>query len=324
MNTLRTYVVDGQAVELLGQPLSSEEFQDELDEMVREAGLEGWLFVLRNKLPQAMVAKTALHQGGVQLHYSEDHVAEYYRKLYIRGQALLRNRRRLTVVIPKYTGRFFRRSKALLLPRAVTPSGSKPDSEALESAWKAFCDEWADSEALRVFDPGKMPNHPDAMESHLLELENEERRRLRLPDSRPLLNFLPDTWICMTRSFLESAPRGGPRTRSDARDLAERRLVDLALGFSKDKSARRSDTSDWLQGSISNGSLRIVKLSGCEINSRFRGVMIRDAQLAATPLIHAALAYHHSSPSTYENLNPSNDLLDTSSAGASQPQERCC
>ena len=268
-----------------GEPLDSLDLQRELDDLVTEVEHGGWLFVLRNKLPFALVYETAVQQGGVPLHFNEQFIVTYVRGLLRRGDVIHTKREFATIVVPTEVGTYFQREKALLLPGSLTPSGTKPSTKALEDGWAAFLRDWAGSGALRYFSPEQFGPHGGEVERLLRELAGLEQKRLGVDPPTPFVTFLPDVWMCWTWGL-----RRKFKLTESSRAALELNFVHFAHDLARGAFSAKMDLQAWLN----EGSWIIVQLSVTEINQRFRGYRIRAAESAAPLLVHSALAYGYS------------------------------
>jgi hypothetical protein len=263
------------------EALSSDEFQMEMQTMV-DVLPQGWLLVVRNDVPAALLGPKLLHRRGTALHHSDDAIRRYVSGLNRRREAMMKkeNRDRITLVIPAPLEKWFKREQPIFSGKVEAAAFRVPSEQDLAEIWQDFFPSWASSGALRQFSPSS------AAEPR--ELDDEITQRFDTTQSYPVLNTLPDLWIAFDGRAVEQMVSTVTPDRANCQSA----FLTWAVALNKDDGRAKERLEGWLR----NEWLRVVKVSAAEFNPRFMGWRIRDPRRARVSVVHAALACTHSRP----------------------------
>jgi hypothetical protein len=276
-----------------GSALPSPVFEKTLDSLVyslQEGG--GFLFVLRNQLPAAVLPPSLVRKRAGYLHHSDDRITRYALGVRNRRAALEQEhtRERLVMIVP-YTWQddLLEELSGVHADQSETPGSQLPDVltpvEAVQGVRRTLR-----ALGARAF--------------------RGERRTTRLPVDRqfkemfhvgrPWLNTLPDCWIYFSR---DCATAAAGHTNPSLRELLDHFGTWLGSQMEQHHSLEHEARNhpEFAVRSRSNfeellrrGDLRIVKVSGAKYNPRYRGSEVTAPRDALKVLMHLDLALRHS------------------------------
>lgn len=280
------------------EPLSSRQFQDELDTISECAADGGWVFVFRNQIPTALGRDPRLYRYGVPIHHADGPIRNYFERVTARGERLLNSGKHpnVTVVIPSASRGWFSSEPGLFSLKKRLPSGQGPSSQDLERVWDEFKADWGSNGAgaLHLFNPNTTSTNTD-----ICELESDVRKKHQLSVTTPIIGKLPDVWLGVKKNAAKRLY--GASWESDqksARDMLFNRLA-LPLWHQPIDKATRIPTGgvwDTLEKEILADTVCMVNVSPADLNARFRGWRIRSFKSFQKNVVHGALAYGFSVP----------------------------
>lgn len=264
--------------------LASEEFESALDWVVRQARSDNsWLFVCRNGLPGAFLPPDHHQSIGTALHHHDVAVQDYVAGIGLRGKALQRARRRTTLVVSHKVEEKFIGEAELFEPHSDAP-GKLSTRRERAKAWEEFIDYW--EHHIRWFTAA-----PLAKGWKSNSLQDLFAKRVANWQEVPLEQMdvasIPDVWISL-RDVGITLDRGDPE---GAADNFIRWVSEVVAEHQSEKArARRQPNSKKLEEQLADGRVRIVKVSGADLNPRYRGRYESELGPALLQLAHCAAA----------------------------------
>jgi hypothetical protein len=278
-----------------GRELASEEFESALDWVVTQVKSDtSWLFVCRNGLPGAFLPPEHHQSIGTALHHHDVAVQDYVAEIGLRGQALKRVRRRTTLVVSHKVEETFIGEGELFEPHSDAP-GKLSTRKERAKAWKEFIDYWESHIRWFKADPlakGWKANTLQGLFAQRVANWQE------VPREQMDVASIPDVWISLKDVGITLDP-GDPNGAAEnfVRWVSEL----MAEQQSEEARARRQPNSQRLVKYLADGRVRIVKVSGADLNPRYRGRFESELGPALLQLAHCAAALVRST-----NIRPSN------------------
>jgi hypothetical protein len=261
--------------------LSSPDFENALDwvigrvdpDMPRKHG-DGWLFVCRSGPPAAFL-NTEMHRAwGTGLHHHDVSVQKYVAGLAKRAEMLSRISKRTTLLLPSGLERtFVVSSSGLVDPHSDAP-GYLTTEEQRDKAWKQFMGEWG--KQARWLDAG--PVSEGLLDSS--DAGDEQRdfakavsRWQRVPARQLIVGHLPDVWISLDN--MNPGFSSGRQVDAIAKFVhwIEKILVEQGPMPRQPSGPIKAAGTEGkkLEDDLKDGLVRIVRVSGAEMNPRYRG-----------------------------------------------------
>lgn len=282
----------GRDLDTGNEALTSSDFQEELTEiMTGQDWQDGWLFILRNDVPTALLGRKLIHRRGATLHHSDTLIRKYVEGLQSRRQALLDGERihRVRLLIPLELREWFVSPPAAFSPYAEGAHAQLPSVGVLKEVWNEFCRDWIQTGSLRIFcatQPGRAYGVPEVWE-----------RLVRSGEGR--VNTLPDVWIAVGAKVIKEILSLAHSALSESTALNQESallwwIASLDEGVFLERRWYESTADDevmrlrsWTDG----GGIRVIKISRSRFNPRFMGWKLCDLDGVRRALIHAAAAY---------------------------------
>jgi len=287
--------------------LANMQFERELDtmlDMIDRGG--GWLFVARNQIPTVFLEDDAFRAHAAAMHHSEDLLGDYVDGLRARAKRLAELNGGFSLLIPSAQvltdggdGGTFKhpdtaRDRAMFSKSEVAIR-YWPEEKSRRRAWDHFAGQWCRQLAVREV---RANEYLPAELGRLAKKWDEEH-----PDEaeRIAVTMLPDAWIAFDDEACEKLLEADLKeTEDDAarRSDVEQGMIDLATKLAAKKGRRVMDKN--LHELLAMGSVRVIKVSAAEFNSRFRGRLLdgsnRETGGVGSLIIHWAMAYEASVP----------------------------
>jgi pimeloyl-ACP methyl ester carboxylesterase len=276
--------------------LSSTEFDEALDwvlDAVTED--EGWLIVVRNTLPAALLAPRRFADWGSALHHHDAQVQVHAKALRIRAAALRKRRERVTLLVPDKLMQWFVNGSALFDPQSDTPHGRFMERADRQRLWTDFECRWR--ECMRELHPERI-DHPlperldkeDELVDALTAWQDVEREHLKI-------THLPNVWISLDSSM----PPAGVRRRRQFEDRFVTWVAQLVSELQPGRTDPREDVGKnsavrRLGTQLRDGSVRIVQVSDAELDPRYRGRIESSPGAAIRVLAQCAAGMLRSTP----------------------------
>lgn len=250
---------------------------------------EGWLFVCRNGIPAAFLGNKMHRAWGTGLHHHDVSVQRYAAGLARRAARLRGIDGRVTLLLPSGLERIFVESSSGLVDPHSDAPGYLTNQGEREDAWSLFIDRW-----------GSAARWLDATESiaksllgrpgHRVEKKFAEQvaRWQRVPKSHLRVTHVPDVWISVdNRRYGEGSSQEAIRAFIDdiTAIVAEQPPVPLQSTGPVKAEGKRGKA---LERDLAEGRIRIVRVSGAELNPRYRGRFEQSFSAALTLLAHCA------------------------------------
>ncbi|HWN73655.1 MAG TPA: hypothetical protein VNN15_07610 [Solirubrobacterales bacterium] len=267
--------------------LGSPDFEAALDWVVGGVTRKtGWLFVCRNGIPAAFLPPEHRLAQGAALHHHDVAVQGYVLGLARRAKALEEIRDRTTLCLSRKLKPVFIGSGELFDPHNDAV-GKLVTEEERNEVWSTFVDAWNDR--VRWFEAGQVGRSPKGLkrEKHFQKIvknfarHNAHREGIGRKDLK--ISRLPDVWISLAKWVIEM-----PDTDPEATAM---NFVDWVDGLvAKHQSNPKLDEEGGLSELLSKGKVRIVRVSGSELNPRYRGRWESKPEAALLLLSHCAAA----------------------------------
>lgn len=269
--------------------LASPEFERALDWVVDQVTPDsGWLFVCRNSIPSAFLRKEHRDVRGTAMHHHDVVVQDYVAGLGRRAEILEDLDKRVMLCVSGKLEPNFVGDTELFDPHgdAVGRMSTKDDRT---DVWNRFVEEW--DKHVRWFEGGLLQKPRFTEDPEKIRIAKKFAKRTatwqNVPRDHLTISKLPDVWI----SINGRVPDVGPSTHSletTITDLIEWVSAIVAEQQSKRakerKQSKNDELAEWLQG----GELRIVRVSGAELNPRYRGRFEENPSRARLLLAHCA------------------------------------
>lgn len=266
--------------------LYSPEFEYALDWVIDQVHPgSGWLFVCRNGIPAAFQSVEMRTVLGGSLHHHDVQIQEYAAGLARRSLLLGRRRRRFTLCLSDQLEKEFKGTHETFDAHSDTPAGLITSAER-QAEWSAFTNSnWR--RQVRWFSAGPIAE-PLVSEFIVPNFAARVARWRGLETEDIEITRLPDVWISLGKEIgLTLAGGDGDAAARDfvgwvGEILAEQQSVEARRGSQK--------RSKELEAHLESGAVRIVRVSGTELNPRYRGRYERSFPRALLLLSHCAAA----------------------------------
>lgn len=277
--------------------LPSPEFENALDWVVDLVKPDrGWLFVCRNGVPAAFLPRAMHPTMGAALHHHDVVVQDYATGLTRRARALNAIRQRVTLSLSHNLRPAFVGTHELFDPHSDAP-GKLSTREERAEAWNAFLDGWG--ERVQWFKPGMPQSNPSPR-------RHEDQKRIARRFARRVAGWqevelqhlqvarLPDVWIAVDVPAISLRKGDSPeRAVFNFVDWVSEIVAEHQSRKARDRTQRKSDE---LKKELDDGNVRIVRVSGTELNPRYRGRFEQSLSPALLLLAHCAAGLVRSSP----------------------------
>lgn len=274
--------------------LASPEFESALDWVVDGVTPEGgWLFVCRNGIPAAFLPDDQHESQGAALHHHDVPVQTYAQSLKRRVKLLREKERksRITLCISENLEGMYVGAHDLFDTHSDAV-GNVSTKEQRQQAWNAFNEEW--SERIWRFEAGPLSKSLLPLRSAAPFARSAARwQGVLLKDFK--VTSLPDVWISLGPMKEVSLTSEEPVLTV----MSFIRWVGDILEEQQSRTARiRSEEkkSNKLREYIRDGRVRIVRVSGTELNPRYRGRYEESFSQVLLLLAHCAAALIRSRP----------------------------
>jgi hypothetical protein len=280
--------------------LSSPDFEGALDWVIDgvkpketdETPGHGWLFICRAGLPAAFLRPDMQRAWGAGLHHHDVSVQKYAAGLARRAMVLDTISERTTLVLPAGVRRTFVESGGGLVDPHSDAPGCLTTEKERDDAWEDFVDRWGSQ--ARWLKAGSIQEcllGSDAMSSHEMLAEQVSRWQ-RVPSEHLFVTHLPDVWISVNNIK--------PGFKEGDTDNAIVHFIDLVGAIlagepevplqSSGPIKAKGELGKELEVDLDEGKVRIARVSGAELNPRYRGRFEQSFWPAILLLAHCAAA----------------------------------
>ncbi len=284
--------------------LASPKFEDALDWVIdgvtttkspskKKVG-SGWLFICRASLPAAFLGAEMRRASAAGLHHHDVNVQKYAAGLARRVETV--DPERLTLILPaNLRADFVESGYGLVDPHSDAP-GYLTTKAQRRQAWDQFREDWA--EQTRWLEAG--PLDASRLEGSAPGVFAAEVARWQeIPAEHLFATHLPDVWISIDGSNVP--------TDAGKQEGAAVGFIDWVRRILEDeppvREAKRPIKAQGILGKkleedLEEGVVRIVRVSGAELNPRYRGSFEQSFWPSILLLAHcaAALVKSHSEP----------------------------
>lgn len=280
--------------------LASPEFEGALDWVIdgvdsRPEGSDkqgaGWMFICRSGIPAAFLGPEMRRAWGTGLHHHDVNIQKYAAGLAKRAAALAKIDDRTTLVLPSGLQRTFVESSGGLVDPHSDAPGYLTTEEQREEAWAEFIDLWGSRtrwlHAGLIAGDGKQ-RRPRA---HKLFIDAACRWQ-RVPSGHLAVTHLPDVWISLDNQT--------PGFDPEEPDEAISKFVKWVAGILAHEPAvplqsaaphkAKGEPGKALEKDLKKERVRIVRVSGAELNPRYRGRFEQAFWPSLSLLAHCAAA----------------------------------
>ncbi len=283
--------------------LASPQFELALDWLMEGISPdEGWLYVCRNSIPAAFLPPDHQLAHATALHHQDVAVQRYLLGLARRASALTKIQERTTLCLSRKLKADFIGSGELFDPHNDAVGRLVTEPERVD-AWNYFVEEW--NERIRWFKADRVDKRfPRAEESSDEKVKRTGRRAASEFAARTgqwkgvstgdlKISRLPDVWI---------AVREGPSMMDPEHpETVANRFVEWVTAIINEQVSeaarhRSQKSSKAFAASLKTGGVRIVRVSGSELNPRYRGRFEQKFEPALLLLAHCAAAVLRSRP----------------------------
>lgn len=285
--------------------LSSPTFEKALDWLIGGARESGWLFVCRNILPAAFLDCEMHRAWAAGLHHHDVAVQSYALGLARHAAWLHEISPRVTMVLPSSVERSFLE----VASEMVDPHSDAPGFQVLApdrtEAWKIFKKDWGVN--TRLLDAGPIAHSllpgtgstPYERFADTFTKAETRGQRQEVPGDYFQIAHLPDVWISFNAQGI--APNKGPTEENGAIwrfvEWVEKAIRDEQVREEQEEEERpdgkaRQATleNSPIRKELRDGTVRIVSVSGSELNPRYRGRFEQAPSHALRYLAHCAAA----------------------------------
>jgi hypothetical protein len=297
--------------------LSSPTFEKALDWVIdgvprTEGSTSGWLFVCRNVLPAAFLGPEMHRSWATGLHHHDVSVQAYALGLARHAAWLEDIKPRVSLVLPSnLERRFVKVSSEMVDPHSDAP-GYQMTADRRQTAWDDFQVEWGDH--IRWLDAGPIADAllaggPGAPYERFAKTFTEgEAEGEKVPADYFQVAHLPDAWISIDalNYFSDRDPideGGAIWSFVEWVDMAIRKELIRKSNERQESGETRPATPEnsAIREELESGKVRIVRVSGTELNPRYRGRFEQSPSQALQLLAHcaAALVRSASKPKTH-------------------------
>jgi hypothetical protein len=276
--------------------LASEEFERALDYVVAQVKRnDGWLYVCRNGLPGAFLPPDHHHSLGTALHHHDVAVQNYAAGLRQRADTLKAIRPQTTLVVSHKVEEKFIGKGELFEPHSDAP-GKLSTLREREQAWKVFIDYWENRILWFRADLLAKGWKADTVQGQFARRVADWQQ---VPLKQMEVASIPDVWISLKNVVNVTFDPDNPSATATnfVRWVSEIVAEHQPMKTRK----RRQPKSDKLKEYLEHGQVRIVKVSGADLNPRHRGRFEADLEPALLQLAHCAAALVRST-----DIRPSN------------------
>jgi pimeloyl-ACP methyl ester carboxylesterase len=281
--------------------LVSPDFEDALDWVLEGVG-DGWLFACRTGLPAAFLGPRMRRAWGTGLHHHDVDVQKYAADLSKRSKDLKKLEDRTTLLLPPRLEKTFVKSNSEFVDPHSDAPGELISERKRQTAWNKFIKDWGTR--TRWLDAGSISEEVEAGDGILEQKKRDAFAKAvvgwqGIRSNQLLVTHLPDVWISVNNF------KPGELRTDDPTGSMERFVVWVTGLLEEQKgAARRSDgkrekgkkddkktpASDLFKTDLRDELVRIVRVSGAELNPRYRGRVERSFDHALVLLAHCAAA----------------------------------
>ena len=272
--------------------LGSPDFEGALDWVVDQVTpTSGWLFICRNGIPAAFLPPDYRLAQGTALHHHDVAVQDYVLGLARRAKALEDIQDRTTLCLSRNLKPLFIGSGELFDPHNDAV-GKLVTQKEREEAWSDFVGDWKDQ--IRWFEAGQisksLPKAPRNKEHQKIAnnfaRRNAHRAGIGVKDLK--ISQLPDVWISLARNVTEHMHVKYP----DETAMSFVSWVSELIAENQSEAAehRKQDVTEQLVKDLAAERVRIVSVSGSELNPRYRGRFESKLEPVLALLAHCAAA----------------------------------
>lgn len=272
--------------------LGSPDFEGALDWVVDQVTPNsGWLFICRNGIPAAFLPPDHRLAQGTALHHHDVAVQDYVLGLAQRAKALEDIQDRTTLCLSRNLKPVFIGSGELFDPHNDAV-GKLVTQKEREDAWKEFVGDWKDQ--IRWFKagqiskglPGALRNKDHQKIANKFARHNAHRAGIGVKDLK--ISQLPDVWISLARNVIEYMHVKYPD--ETAMSFVSWASELIAENQSEAAEKRKRDATKQLIEDLGEERVRIVSVSGSELNPRYRGRFESKLEPVLALLAHCAAA----------------------------------
>jgi hypothetical protein len=259
----------------------------------------GWLLIGRNEVPPAFLEKNAILTFAQAVHHSEGEITRCIKDLRARSKRLDEIHDRVSLLIPDESDAWFKDQKRRerFYSKSETASAARiPTNEEAEKMWEYFVSHWVEPGAAREV---KLDEHSLDKLGSIGEAEAK-----RLDIDRLSMTGLPDVWLALSEEARQSIC-GNSQVRAHNESSVISWAVELSEEWGRErKGASRNarpgrppaggrrktwlaELKDW----VKDGEVMAIEISAAELNARYRGRLLIDAEDVRKAIIHWALAY---------------------------------
>lgn len=270
----------------------------------KESQGSGWLLIARNEVPPAFLERTAILTFAQAVHHSEGEITRCIKDLRTRSTLLRKIRDRVSLLVPEESDVWFKDQKRRerFYSKSETASAARiPTNSEAAKMWKHFSSQWLKPGAAREV------KLDERSLNDLGSVGEAEVKRLEI--DRLSMERLPDVWIALSEEARELIC-GNSHARADNESSVISWAVKLSEEWDKERrrasrnarparppAGRRRTRLAELKEWIKNGQVMAVEISAAELNARYRGRLLTDAEDVRKAVIHWALAYQaHNAP----------------------------
>ncbi|MGN6217304.1 MAG: hypothetical protein ACTHN7_10185 [Solirubrobacterales bacterium] len=256
----------------------------------------GWLFVCRNGIPAAFLPPEHRLAQGTALHHHDVAVQDYVLGLARRGKALHDIRDRTTICLSRNLKPVFIGSGELFDPHNDAV-GKLVTRQERADVWGRFIADWNDR--VRWFEAGQIGKSPRdfTRDKHYQKIARNFTRlsahREGIGSKDLKISRLPDVWISLAKGVIDM-PDSDPEVT--AMSFVNWVAEIVAEHQSDSTRSRKQDQTDALSDYLAKGKVRIVRISGSELNPRYRGRFESKLEPVLLLLSHCAASLLRSRP----------------------------
>lgn len=265
--------------------LGSPDFEAALDWVVGGVTRKtGWLFVCRNGIPAAFLPAEHRLAQGTALHHHDVAVQGYVLGLARRARSLDEIRDRTTLCLSAKLKPAFIGSGELFDPHNDAVGKLVTEAER-DEAWSSFVHDWNDR--VRWFEAGQIGKSPKGLkrERHFQKIARNFARhhahREGIGSKDLKISRLPDVWISLAKGVIDMHDTDPEVTAMNFVSWVDEMVA-------RQQSNPKMDEPGGLAELLAKGEVRIVRVSGSELNPRYRGRFEAKPEPALLLLSHCA------------------------------------
>ena len=271
--------------------MSSPLFERCLDDLVArvQAG-EGFLFILRNEVPAALLNDVQVQRRAQALHHDDANILQYWEGVHSRSAAVADSLMRTTIVLPEVAERLqLTRDAPHGFPsQSETAVGQLPRAR-LQNQWTVIARRIKSYLAtapgsVLAFEAGKLTRATEPLRTAAAKRAGARN------DEDTWVTTLPDCWIWVGEDALGLKANKEPAER--------KRVIDKFQEVAAEAKSKSSPFPDL----VKQDRIRIISVSRARFNPRFRGRVVVDQRGAMDMFLHAAVCLAESTPFTAERL----------------------